>query len=183
MALKIALHVTLVLLKIMFWPFVMMFRKYQSSWKYAMATTEEKFHMKTEVNHDRVVSARAQIIEVAIESSFQPILQLYLLLPLLINQFICYSKSQVFTTSSINDISNQVSKIQLFSIISSIVSLSWSFSFYQSIKKKGALDFGTNMMGRILLLISNTLQISSRLCDFDTLPSLLSFFKVAPRWC
>ena len=126
-----------------------------------MATSEEKFNMKTEVHHDRVVSARATIIEVAIESSFQPMLQLYLLLPLLIDQFICYSKGQVFTASY--NRSNLVSKIQLFSIISSVVSLSWSFSFYQSIKKKGALDFGNNMIGRILLLISNSLQISSRL--------------------
>jgi hypothetical protein len=47
--------------------------------------------------------------------------------------------------------------------------LTWSFTFYQSVKKRGALDFGANPLGRLILLFSNTFQISSRLVAFALL--------------
>ena len=53
--------------------------------------------------------------------------------------------------------------MQLWSVLTSVLSLAWSFSFYQAVKKQGALDFGTNLVGRVLLLMSNIFQISSRL--------------------
>ena len=45
--------------------------------------------MKEETDEDLIASARAQMLEVAIESSFQPILQLYLLFPVLMMQLSC----------------------------------------------------------------------------------------------
>ena len=97
---KIVYYVLIAASKVIFWPFLMMFRRYQSSWKCVVATPEVKFNMKERVQKNMVASARAQIIEVAIESSFQPILQLYLLLPLLIRQFTCYSETNVFLSFS-----------------------------------------------------------------------------------
>ena len=128
--------------------------------------------MQTKVNEDIAVSSRAIIIEVAIESSFQPLLQLYLLLPGIIKQFMCYHKAihstNMIDSLSISEIFNftftgQTSEIQFLSILTSVISLSWSFTYYQSMKKKGALDFGSNIIGRILMLSANLLQISSRL--------------------
>merc|ERR1712150_22796 len=123
-------------------------------------------------NEDIAVSSRAIIIEVAIESSFQPLLQLYLLFPAMVKQFMCYyqaiNSENVFDSLSFSEIFNftftgQTSEIQFISILTSVISLSWSFTYYQSMKKKGALDFGSNVIGRSLMLLANLLQISSRI--------------------
>ena len=45
--------------------------------------------------------------------------------------------------------------------------MAWSFTFYQSVKKRGAL--GVNPLVRLVLLFSNTCQISSRLVAFALL--------------
>jgi hypothetical protein len=119
--------------------------------------------MHSKINEDMAVSSRAMIIEVAIESSFQPLLQLYMLFPTLFKQFLCYHETGFLTSQSIPEIFGSIQQIQFLSILTSVISLAWSFTFYQSIKKKGALDFGSNMIGRTLLLAANLLQISSRL--------------------
>ena len=140
----------------------MLFLRFISSRKSAIASAQEKFNMKGDTTQDLIVSARAQIIEVSIESSFQPLLQLYLLLPTLL-QFKSYDGRELLRSMSIGDVFEKFEHIQFWAILTSIVSLSWSFTFYQSIQKNGALDFGSNPIGRSLLLLANLLQISSRL--------------------
>ena len=104
------------------------------------------------------------MIEVCSESSFQPILQLYLYLPTLILSF---TENNAFNTNqSVHDWFNNIAALQFWSILTSCISLSWSFNFHQSVCKNGALDYGANPIGRILLLLSNILQISSRLVVF-----------------
>ena len=160
---KTTMYVSLALLAVIFWPFWMLFKKFVSTWKYAIATPQMKFDMHSKINEDMAVSSRAMIIEVAIESSFQPLLQLYMLFPTLFKQFLCYHETGFLTSQSIPEIFGSIQQIQFLSILTSVISLAWSFTFYQSIKKKGALDFGSNLIGRILLLAANLLQISSRL--------------------
>ena len=58
----------------------MLVKRFQNVWRASSGTAEEKFDAKERNDEDLIVSARAQIIEVAIESSFQPLLQLFLLL-------------------------------------------------------------------------------------------------------
>ena len=149
-------------LMIVFWPFLMLFLRFISTRKSAIASAQEKFDMKGDTTQDLIVSARAQIIEVSIESSFQPLLQLYLLLPTLL-QFKSYDGRELLRLMSIGDVFEKFEHIQFWAILTSIISLSWSFTFYQSIQKNGALDFGSNPVGRSLLLLANLLQISSRL--------------------
>ena len=55
-----------------------------------------------------------------------------------------------------------VRNLQFWSRLTSCISL----AFYQSIKKRGALDFDANPLGRLILLFSNIFQISSRLVAF-----------------
>ena len=55
-----------------------------------------------------------------------------------------------------------VRNLQFWSILTSYISL----AFYQSIKKRGALDIDANPLGRLILLFSNIFQISSRLVAF-----------------
>ena len=147
---------------VVLWPVWMLYTRFYSAWKSAISSPETKFKIKGQTNEDLVASARAQIIEVAIESSFQPVLQLYLLLPILLMQFSCPT-GDLLRLFSITDVYSNTYRIQFWSIVTSIISLSWSFTFYQSIQKKGALDFGSNPTGRITLFFSNLLQITSRL--------------------
>ena len=171
-ATKITFYLTTAATTVIFWPLFMLFKRFKSTWDSETSSSQKKFQMRTKVNEDIAVSSRAIIIEVAIESSFQPLLQLYLLLPNIIKQFMCYHQAiqaeGVIDSLSLSEIFNltftgQTSEIQFLSILTSVISLSWSFTYYQSIKKKGALDFGSNIIGRTLMLFANLLQISSRL--------------------
>ena len=67
---------------------------------------------------------------------------------------------------SASDFFSNLRNLQFWSILTSCISLAWSFTFYQSIKKRGALDFDANPLGRLILLFSNIFQISSRLVAF-----------------
>ena len=124
---------------ILFWPIEMHRKKFLSETRYLTSHGKDRVEARLESENESIVSGRSQMIEVCTESSFQPLLQLYLLLPTL---------------------------LQFWSILSSCLSLAWSFTFYQSLKKRGALGFGVNALGRIVLLFANVLQISSRLVAF-----------------
>ena len=145
-----------------FWPIWMLLTRFRSAWTSAISSPQTKFNIKEEMDEDLNASARAQIIEVAIESSFQPLLQLYLLLPLILLQTSC-SMENFLTLLSITDVFSSPERIQFWSIVTSIISLSWSFTFYQSIQKRGALNFSSNFAGRITVFLANLLQITSRL--------------------
>ena len=151
---------------IIFWPFLMLLKRYESAWKFAIATPQTRFDMKQEMEEDLIASSRAQILEAAIESSFQPILQLYLLLPSLLLQ-VSYPRNELlklFSPSCILCTADHcTSRLQFWSVVTSIISLSWSFTYYQAVQKKGALDLGSNPLGRMTLFFSNLLQITSRL--------------------
>ena len=160
---KILFYLLLALLMIIFWPFWMLVKRFQNVWRASSGTTEERLDAKERNDQDLIVSARAQIIEVAIESSFQPLLQLFLLLPTLLNLFKLYDFNETLSLFSPVDVFESVERRQFWSILTSIISLSWSFTFYQAVQKKGALNFGSNFSGRLLLLVSNLLQLSTRL--------------------
>ena len=49
--------------------------------------------------------------------------------------------------------------LQTYSIVSSVVSLAWSFSTYEANQKKGALDFSSNPIARIVILLAALLQV------------------------
>ena len=66
------------------------------------------------------------MIEVAIESTFQPLLQMYLLLPFIIQE----SPRLSLQDLQLNNL------IQILSLLSSIVSLAWSFAFYKATIKR-----------------------------------------------
>ena len=126
----------------------------------------ERVKARKDASETAVISSRSQMIEACSESSFQPLLQFYLFLPTLLIYFNGTDGSLFNTKQSVNDWFTSVSDLQFWSILTSCISLAWSFNFYQSIKKKGALGFGSNLIGRTLLLVVDILQISSRLVAF-----------------
>ena len=87
----------------------------------------------------------AHLLEVCLESSFQPLLQWYLIFP---------------------DVMHMESNIELLSFCSwfaSVLSLAWSFTNYKAALKMGAISIQTNCLGRILLFLSNLLLIFPRM--------------------
>ena len=120
---------------------------------------------RTAADLNAVVASRSHMMEVCSESSFQPLLQLYLVLPALI-MGLNHTSDVWNVNQSAQDLFDSVEELQLWSILSSVISLSWSFSHHQAIQMKGALEFETNFFGRIFLLLSNIHQISSRLITF-----------------
>ena len=123
---KIGFYIFLVLLLITLWPVWMLVLRFRSAWISAISSPEDKFKMKGKRDEDLVASARAQMLEVAIESSFQPILQLYILFPVLLMQLSC-PLDDFLRLFSIVDVLSASERIQFWSIVTSIVSLSWSF--------------------------------------------------------
>ena len=162
---KLLTVLTLALCHIMFWPFEMHGRKFLSEGRFLTSNGKKRIQARKATEDDTIISSRSQMIEVCSESSFQPLFQLYLYLPILVVSIFRPGKV-VNTSKSIKETFTDVKTLQLWSIITSCLSLAWSFTFYQSVKKNGALDFGANAFGRILLLVSNILQIATRLLVF-----------------
>ena len=150
---------------IVLWPVVMHWRKFICEVKYLTSQGEERVKARIERDDATIVSSRSQMIEVCSESSFQPLLQLYLFLPTLLVSFRTFGATVSFDQKA-TDLFFNIKSLQFWSILTSCLSLSWSFTVYQSLKKRGALDFGANPLGRIFLLFSNICQISSRLLAF-----------------
>ena len=72
---------------IIFWPFEMHRKKFLSETRYLTSYGEERVKARIAAEDATIVSGRSQMIEVCSESSFQPLLQLYLFLPTLIISF------------------------------------------------------------------------------------------------
>ena len=72
---------------IIFWPFEMHRKKFLSETHYLTSYGEERVKARIAAEDATIVSGRSQMIEVCSESSFQPLLQLYLFLPTLIISF------------------------------------------------------------------------------------------------
>ena len=62
-------------------------KKFLSETRYLTSYGEERVKARIEAEDATIVSGRSQMIEVCSESSFQPLLQLYLFLPTLIISF------------------------------------------------------------------------------------------------
>jgi hypothetical protein len=83
------------------------------------------------------------------------LLQIYLLLPCSIAKISCQKSTDATSVTELF-----TGSLQIYSIVSSVISLGWSFSTYEANQKKGALDFSSDPMGRIVILISALMQVS-----------------------
>ena len=149
----------------MLWPLIMIFKRGFSELRFVLAYGKDKFDIQM-IRQDHILSSsRARIIEVCIESSFQPLLQLYLLLPTLIHYVDCGAVQEILTNPP-HETFSQMDNLQFWSIFTSVFSLSISFTHYKVTQKAGALDYSANPIGRIFLFLSILLQISCRLLAF-----------------
>ena len=141
-----------------FWPIVCFFNQFWSKGRYLTSYGKTRIERRKLFNESTIVASRAQISEVCSEATFEPLLQLYLLMPTLT----CFNYSKLLETN-LSDFSKEVPKLQFWSVITSCLTLAWSFNSYKATTMNGALDFSSNLTGRLVLLASCVCQISSRL--------------------
>ncbi len=85
-------------------------------------------------------------------------LQLYLTMPCVVTDLLCTDFNVLIRETSISNLYKK-DQLQVFAILTSIVSLAWSFNNYESIRKRGALSFKANIVARLLMLGSTLLQV------------------------
>ena len=151
-------HCVTAVLYVGFWPLICHAKKFYHEGSYLTSYGKDRIKERKRFEESTIVSSRAQISEVCSEATFQPLLQLYLLLPLLMT----YDYSTLLN-KSVSDFADEVPELQFWSIVTSCLALAWSFSSYQATKMNGALDFDSNLAGRLVLLLSYLCQISARL--------------------
>ena len=116
-----------------------------------------------------VAASRADLIETSIEATFEPLVQGYIIFPSIIN--ITNQLKNFYVIDQTGDLTIQfcmtsLEQIQLFSIVSSIVSLAWTYSDLTSVKKHLQLDICVSPVSRILMCIWMILQLTARLLAF-----------------
>lgn len=158
---RVLLHVSKGLALVAFWPIVCFWYQFWHKGRYLTSYGKNRIERRKLFNESTIVASRAQISEVCSEATFQPLLQLYLLMPTLV----CFNYSKLLETN-LSNFSMEVPKLQLWSVITSCLALAWSFNSYQATTMNGALDFSSNLTGRLVLLASCICQISSRLVIF-----------------
>ena len=135
---------------VILWPLINMVKSYFAEGQYATAIGEDKTAKHLILQAKGIQSVRAHMFEVCLESSFQPILQIYLILPCFIQSLICIdldTKKFDFTS------------LQFFAILTSVLSLTFSFTKYFVMKQKGAMDFGFSPLAYSIILLATLFQV------------------------
>jgi len=165
--LKLIVHSITFISCVTFWPIAVLFIKYYEDGKYYLSKGAKKVAREKKIETSEVLYSTARVMEVSLESSFQPTIQLYLLFPTLVQQvegekFVF----QVFTVCRAGTIP-VIKPDQTISIITSILSLSWCFTAYHATLKRGALDKDlAALFYRVVLFLSVLFQILGRLFIF-----------------
>ena len=146
---------------ILIWPIWSHGQKFLSQGLYLTSHGQERIKQRKKFLKDNIISSRSTIVEICTEATFQPLLQLYLLLPKLLSE-----DYHSLLEQDISEFFSDVPRLQFWAIVTSCLGLSWSFNAYQTSKKTGALDFEANLWGRLVLLTSCICQITSRLFVF-----------------
>ena len=116
-----------------------------------------------------VAASRADLIETSIEATFEPLVQGYIIFPSIINitkglinlvRFDSNGKLEIYFQMT------SLEQVQLFSIVTSILSLAWTYSDLTSVKKHLQLDICVSPVSRILMCIWMILQLTARLLAF-----------------
>ncbi|XP_023333011.1 uncharacterized protein LOC111704873 [Eurytemora carolleeae] len=165
--LRLILHSITFVCCVTLWPIAVLFIKYYEDGKYYLSKGAKKVAREKKIETSEVLYSTARVMEVSLESSFQPTIQLYLLFPTLVQQiegekFVF----QVFTLCRSGNIP-VIKPDQTISIITSILSLSWCFTAYHATLKRGALDKDlAALFYRAVLFLSVLFQILGRLFIF-----------------
>ncbi len=150
----------------LFWPIAVLFIKYYNDGKYYLAKGEQKAAREKKIETSEVLWQTARVMEVSLESSFQPTIQLYIIFPVLIRTMTAPTFSLRLFTLCKNEALNfpMLKPDQTISIVTSVLSLAWCFTSYHATLKRGALDKDlAALFYRLVLFLSVLFQILGRL--------------------
>ena len=145
---KCSPNVLYVPIHIALYPCVQMVRNCFYQLKFLLARGQERTKLERIARKTDIERASAHLLEVCLESSFQPLLQWYILLPSVLDTLFHFEYLELFT---------------FYSWFLSILSLSWSFTAYNATLKNGALSVETSLLSRIFLFIYNMCLIFARM--------------------
>ena len=120
--------------------------------------------------HSDLTASRGELIEVNIESAFEPIIQGYIIFPNIIDIFDKIGNMVTINNDGKVEIQlkfTTVETAQVMSIITSMVSLAWCYSEYQSVRKNMLLDIMVSPCSRVTMFLYMLMQIIARLLAFQ----------------
>jgi len=149
---------------LLFWPIAVLFIKYYNDGKYYLAKGAQKVAREKKVEMSEVLFSTARVMEVSLESSFQPTIQLYIIFPALVREMTASTFDFRIFRICKNQGGLMLKTNQTISIITSILSLAWCFTFYHATLKRGALDRDlAALFYRCVLFLAVLFQILGRL--------------------
>ena len=155
---------------IIFWqPITALFKFYRDG-VYESATGNERVDARIRKRQSDLTASRGQLIEVNVESAFEPIVQGYIIFPNIIDIAEKVGKMVTFKPDGKVEVSLEFTTVetaQLFSITTSIVSLAWNYSEYQSVKKNMLLDVTVSPFSRAIMFFYMIMHIVARLLAFQ----------------
>ena len=133
-----------------------------------MARGLDRQKLKRKAIQYEINKSYAHLVETIIESTFQPILQWYIVFPGVYSLFQEYGQDGSSSTkenlrrSFFNERSFK-NVLEFSSWLLSLISLSWSFTSYHSVMKKGAMSPDVNPIRKGLVFLSNLCLIFVRM--------------------
>ena len=153
---KELLVLTLFPILVVFWPCILLCLKTRQLIKYYRAKGGYKQRYREQYEHYTKRFIAVHFCEVCIESSFNALLQWYILLPTFLVRYHKYHTLKP-------EIEDTYFMITSTSFFFSIVSVAWSITSNTADQKKGALDMAWDPVPRMLLFFSNLFLVFARI--------------------
>ena len=151
---------------IIFWqPITALFKFYRDG-VYETSTGNQRVDARIRKRQSDLTASRGELIEVNVESAFEPIIQGYIIFPNIIDIADKMGKMVTITEGGNVQIALQFTTVetaQLLSIITSMVSLAWCYSEYHSVRKNMLLDMTVSPCSRVTMFLYMLMQVQDQL--------------------
>ena len=162
---------------IIFWqPITALFKFYRDG-VYETSTGNQRVDARIRKRQSDLTASRGELIEVNVESAFEPIIQGYIIFPNIIDIADKMGKMVTITDGGNVQIALQFTTVetaQLLSIITSMVSLAWCYSEYHSVRKNMLLDMTVSPCSRVTMFLYMLMQVKERLRSISIPPKYFS---------
>ena len=166
--LKLIGYLAITSVVVVLWQPVTAFIKFFRDGMYETSSGQDKLKRLKKRRYDDLTASRADLVETSIEATFEPLVQGYIIFPSIIKLTTAVYESIEMKDGHLNiELKiNTLELVQLWSIISSILSLAWTYSDLTSTKKHLQLDICVSPVSRIRMCIWMILQMTARLLAF-----------------
>ena len=146
------------------WPIAIQFIKFYQDAKFYLSKDMERVERENKREKSEVLWNMSRAMEVSFESSFQPTLQLYLFFPTL---FSLTESNEWLNIQLLKYEDGVLQPAQLVSVLTSVISLSWGFTSYYCVLKRGDMEKDVaSLLRKIVFFLSLLFLIIPRLLVF-----------------